>query len=217
MAMKRLLFVSVFVFLALLPLDLAAQRVRHPAAVGWKTKHRPTHMRHNPDYDKCPLTDKYWLETFATVNVACSDLYDPSFGLSFGQVKRFGWFVSATSDFNIKGMTTRLECDEHGYVGDIYPFYDGKARGACYAVLAGPMLRIAGPVCLRIGGGYGRYDRVWRMNDHNFVRVPNESFSGWMASAGVQLNFRRYVASVEVQTLQFKAYDLKIGIGVILK
>ena len=215
--MKRTIILLILFGFALVPLDLAAQHTKHPAAVGWKTKHRPERMKHNPDYDKCPLTDRYSLETFVTANAACSDLFDPSFGLSFGQVKRFGWFVSATSDFNIKGMTTELECDENGYVGDIYPFYDGKARGACYTVLAGPMLRIAGPVCIQLGAGYGRYDRVWRMNDHNFVRVPYESFHGWTASAGVQLNFHRYVASVEVQTLQLKAYDLKIGIGVILR
>ena len=215
--MKRSIILLLLFGFALVPLDLAAQHTKHPAAVGWKTKHRPEHMKHNPDYDRCPLTDRYSLETFVTANAACSDLFDPSFGLSFGQVKRFGWFVSATSDFNIKGMSTKLECDENGYVGDIYPFYDSKARGACYTVLAGPMLRITGPVCIRLGAGYGRYDRVWRMNDHNFVRVPYESFHGWTASAGVQLNFRRYVASVEVQTLQLKAYDLKIGIGVILR
>lgn len=215
--MKKTLIIALLIFLASVSFDLTAQGVKHPASVGWKTKHRPGHMKHNPDYDKCPLTDKYSLETFVTANVACSDLFDPSAGISFGQVKRFGWFVSATSNFNIKGLTTELECDENGYVSDIYPFYDGKAKGACYAVLAGPMLRIAGPVCIRLGGGYGRYDRVWRMNDHNFVRVPNESLCGWMASAGLQLNFPRYVASVEVQTLQLKAYDLKIGIGVILK
>ena len=160
------------------------------------------------------LKEKWYKETFVTFNGAYSFLPQASFGFSVGQVWHFGWFVSVMTNGNFSGFSYAVDCDGNGYTPEGYlPSYTGDRSKMRLSVIGGGMMRISGPLCARVGVGYGNRTMRWKVMDGSWNRIKDSSFEGVDLSAGLQLNLRGFVASLEAVTTQFQTIAGKIGLG----
>lgn len=160
------------------------------------------------------VKEKWYKETFVTFNGAYSFLPQASFGFSVGQVKHFGWFVSVMSNGNFSGFNYAADCDGNGYTAEGYlPSYTGDRSKMRLSVMGGGMMRITGPLCARVGVGYGNRTMLWKVNDGSWNRIKDSSFEGVDLSAGLQLNLGKFVASLEAVTTQFQTVEGKLGLG----
>lgn len=151
--------------------------------------------------------------TFVTLNAGMSTHGDLSYGLTFGQVKRFGWFASVMTNFNFKGFKKDYECDSDMMVDGNYPFYTGKQSFTTLSVTGGFMMKVAKPVVIKIGVGYGVRNLVYETVDGKWVRNKAESIQGLDVNLGTQLNFGGFVISLDCVTASFKEFEAKIGLG----
>lgn len=160
------------------------------------------------------MKEKWYKETFITFNGAYSFLPQASFGFSVGQVKHFGWFVSVMSNGNFSGFDYANDCDNNGFIaGGYLPVYTGERSKMRLSVMAGGMMRLSGPLCARIGVGYGNRTMRWQVDDGSWNRVKGSSFEGVDLSAGLQLNLSHFVMSLEAVTTQFQTIEGKVGLG----
>ncbi len=167
----------------------------------------------NPEIEKPakPTTPSLW---FATANAAYSLAPQASFGFSVGQVKRFGWFLSAMSNFGFKAMQYNYTADANGYVDGEYPYYTGEKCNLRISMMGGAMMKVAGPLYLRAGVGYGQRVKSWYISDGRLVKMSDDSWTGVDVSLGAQLHLNGFVISLEAVTTSFKEVEAKIGLGV---
>lgn len=160
------------------------------------------------------LKEKWVQETFVTANVAYSFAPQLSLGVSAGQVKHFGWFVSAMTNGKFTGMGNMPECDENGFVEDGHlPTYDDTTTTDRLSVMAGGVIRIADPICVRVGLGYGVRNLCWHSKDGQWYRNKGYSLQGIDASAGLQAHLGGFVVSLEAVTTSFQTIEGKLGLG----
>lgn len=160
------------------------------------------------------LKEKWYKETFVTFNGAYSFLPQASFGFSVGQVWHFGWFVSVMTNGNFSGFEYAEDCDANGYAtGGYLPSYTGDRSKMRLSVMGGGVMRLSGPLCARIGVGYGNRTMRWKVSDGSWNRIKDSSFEGVDLSAGMQLNLRGFVVSLEAVTTQFQTVEGKVGLG----
>ena len=160
------------------------------------------------------MKEKWYKETFVTLNGAYSFLPQASFGFTVGQVKHFGWFVSVMSNGDFSGFDYANDCDNNGFItGGYLPSYTGERSKMRLSVMAGGMMRLSGPLCARIGVGYGNRTMRWQVVDGTWNRNTGSSFEGVDLSAGLQLNLKGFVMSLEAVTTQFQTVEGKLGLG----
>ena len=167
-------------------------------------KEKPVRIR--PVYDK---------ETFAMLNAAYSVTPQTSFGLTFGVQKTWGWYVSVSSGLQFDALNTKYEDD----AGTAEYYYDGKTSSSRLSAHTGVMYRIAKPISLKLGVGYGVRNQAFSTINGDYVKIKANSYSGLEYSAGVHLSFGRMAFSVDVLGLgtDFKYSEIKVGIGYNLK
>ena len=153
--------------------------------------------------------------TFVTANASVSNYGTPSFGVTFGKVKKVGWFVSATTNFNFQKAEL---VTENGLIDGYFPGYQqGSRRNARLSLLGGVVVKLYGPLCFRAGAGYGSDTTLWTTLGGQTVKFPSESFSGIEATLGMQLNIKGLTVSLDMLTTNFKTLEAKIGVGVCFK
>lgn len=157
-----------------------------------------------------PATPSVW---FATANVAYSFAPQASFGFTVGQVKRFGWFASVMSNFGFAATKYDYTADANGYVDGEYPNYSDKSCSTRLSVMGGAMVRVAEPLCLRVGVGYGMRVKSWYTTDNVLINIADDSWKGIDLSAGAQLHLKGFVLSLDAVTTSFKDMEIKAGIG----
>jgi len=150
---------------------------------------------------------------FATLDFAYSPAPQTSFGATYGSVKKIGWFVTAASNFSFGALGYNSTCDEQGYVGDDYPEYTGESCATRFSAMAGLVLKIAGPVYLRTGAGYGMRVKSWYSNDLGLVKIERDSYTGVDVTAGLQLNLKGFTMSFDAVSNNFKTLEYKLGLG----
>ena len=157
---------------------------------------------------------------FLTLNASMNQYNKLSYGLTLGSMKRFGWFVSATTNFSF-ATSFDFECDADHYVtiddNTYYPEYTGIERYSSLSVMGGVLMRIGGPVALRAGVGYGMRTKCYETNNGYWVKNSAISANGIDASLGLQCNFRGFIVSFDCVTTSFKTLEAKIGLGYGLK
>ena len=160
------------------------------------------------------LKERWPRETFITANAAYSLAPQGSVGFSVGQVKRFGWFVSVMSNGDFSGFQADGDCDGQGCLPDGHLMqYTNEVSKMRLSVMAGGVMRIVGPLCARVGLGYGNRTLLWQTTDGEWYRNKDYSLQGIDLSAGVQLHLKGFVMSLEAVTTQFQNVETKIGLG----
>ena len=145
--------------------------------------------------------------TFVTANFAYSIAPQTSFGLTFGQVKKFGWYVSAMSNFDFTGFNTIDEDFENMIV-------NGETKSTRLSVMGGFMARLGGPVYARVGAGYGMRVKVAETISGDYVEYSNNTYKGVDLSAGLQMNLRNITISIDAVTTNFEMTEVKLGVGI---
>lgn len=156
---------------------------------------------------------KKGIVTFVTLNGAYSNYGDLSYGLTIGSYKRFGWYVSGMTNFNFDAFSPAYECGSDQLVDGHMPVYSGKESYTSLSVMAGFIWRVAKPMALRIGAGYGVRNTGYELTDGKWVLNKDISASGVDAAVGVQFNFGGFVVSLDAVTTNFKIFEAKLGIG----
>lgn len=139
-------------------------------------------------------------------------------GLSFGGVKRLGWFLSLMTNGGVGGFMNDGVCDINGVTpsGEI-PNYSGEVVVDRWSAMLGGVLRIAKPVYIRIGVGYGVRNVSWKTKYGKTYLNKDLSISGLDASAGLQFHLGGFIILAEaVTTTDFNStatFEPRVGIG----
>ena len=150
---------------------------------------------------------------FVTLNGSYDFMNSPSFGFCVGSVKKLGWFVTAMSNFQFGAMSYNKTADANGLVDGSYPSYSGESSYTRISVMAGMLVRLSGPLCLRVGAGYGISQLSMSTSDGSLVKISANSYQGVDATAGLQLNLKGFTISADAVTTNFQTLEAKIGLG----
>ena len=159
-----------------------------------------------PVYVK-PLSDR---DKFVILTAAYSTSPQLSLGLSFGMLKTWGWYVSVASGLKFDALKAQREDDAAGTAGY---YYDGNNTSARLSAHAGIMYRVAKPMAIKLGLGYGIRNLAFSTFDGDYVMINSASHKGLECSAGVHLSLGRMALAVDLLTIGFKYSEIKVGIG----
>lgn len=174
-----------------------------------------------PQFEK-PQTAPRDKSFFVTLNGAYSVAPQWSFGVTFGQVKRFGWFVSLMSNGGFRASSAAGSCyanlgdgmpDGWDYETGSMPYYNGEYMTDRNSVIIGGIGRLAKPLYFKVGAGYGFRNLYWLTEDDTYYLNESYSYKGLEMSAGMQLNLGGFVMSLEAVTTSFKTLEGKFGLG----
>ena len=150
---------------------------------------------------------------FLTLNASVNQYGNLSYGLTFGVVKRLGWFVSVSSSFNFVGYNIDYQCGNDMLVNGYYPGYNGNTSFSSLSVIGGVIMKVVGPLSFKVGAGYGMRAKCYETPNGYWVKNTDVSAHGVDLSVGAQYNFRGWVISLDGVTTNFKSYEAKIGLG----
>lgn len=129
-----------------------------------------------------------------------------SYGILVGVLgEKSGGFVHLKSDFNF--LTVDGEATSQ-------LFYSGNTQKSRLAVTGGYMMRVAKPVYLFAGAGYGSRILAWETDDGILKQYNDCSASGVEAELGAMFRFGAFCVGLSAQTTMFKFYDFNAFIGV---
>lgn len=151
--------------------------------------------------------------TFVTLNGAYTNTQNPSVGFTVGQVEKYGWFASVMSGFHFGGLFPAATSDENGFVGEDLPFYKDEYAHTALSIMGGGVMRLNDVMYLKAGLGFGNRSLSWKTLDDRWVRNGGYSAVGVDVSAGMMLNFKGFVLSLDAVTTNFKIFEGKIGLG----
>lgn len=164
----------------------------------------------SPQTSKSPQSPQTPKKTFVTLNAAISTHKDLSYGLTVGQVKRFGWFASVMTNFDFKGFKTDYECRNDFKVNGSIPSYTGKVSFSSLSVTGGFVMK-----GFKVGVGYGVRNLSYEIVGGKWVKNTDESVSGLDVLLGVNFHLGMFMLSIDGVTTNFKEYEAKIGLGVV--
>ena len=145
---------------------------------------------------------------FLTLNAAYSVAPQTSFGLTYGQVKKIGWYVSVMSNFG-----TRFSANSWDELSGIdKAVASGKSSDARLSFTGGLVCKLFEPVYLKVGAGYGARVKCWEIDD-TWYEYPSNSYKGLDLTAGLMFNIKGYTISADVVTTGFEYMEVKIGVG----
>lgn len=204
-------------------------------AVAQQPEVQQTEPTPQPKQNEKPVQKDKW-KTFIMANVAgyYSSLetygffyedneYNKSnltFGLTFGQVKKIGYYISFSTNFrDNNGFST------HDYRDDDWSL---DVERHLYNFTAGAVFRCTKSSYLYAGTGYSKSTvtkSYLHYDDHDFY-IGKSKYSGWAIEAGAMLHIRRFSLSAGIDLFRLKLkndqyYDvsifkypsIKIGIG----
>ena len=143
-----------------------------------------------------------------------------SYGLMVGVVKKWGWYLKAKYDF--KSQETVGECDGDGVSLDGTPmWFTGQTASSRMAITTGAMYRVAKPLYLYMGAGYGYKKLAWEMaegesgtNSDQWAENQDQTFNGIEADLGLVLRMKNFAITAGMQSNSFKYFEATVGLGI---
>ena len=151
--------------------------------------------------------------SFVTLNGAYTNTQNPSIGVTYGKVEKYGWFASVMSGFHFGGLFPAATSDENGFVGEDLPFYKDEYAHTALSIMGGGVMRLNDAMYLKAGLGFGNRSLTWKTLDDRWVRNGGYSAVGVDVSAGMMFNIGGFVLSLDAVTTNFKIFEGKIGLG----
>ncbi len=151
---------------------------------------------------------------FFTLNAAYTSMPQWSFGFKIGTVKRFGWYLSAMTNFNYRGAFSPFEEDGH-YV------LTGVSKTTYLEGQLGLVVRPLELFSLHIGAGYS-YRTLNFESDQGWHYYPKRNYHGPTASLGVMFHVKGVALSAEAYGMVYNlnsindvrgAFGVKMGVG----
>jgi len=163
---------------------------------------------------------------FLTLNYAYTIAPQSSFGFTYGRAGRFGWFISLMSNGGFRANSAAGTCwsndsevpdgwvfDDSFEDGGWLPYYNGEYITDRNSLIVGGIARLAKPVYLKLGVGYGFRNLYWLTEDDTYYLNAQHSYNGVETLAGLQLDLGGFVLSLETVTTDFKYLEGKLGLG----
>ena len=125
---------------------------------------------------------------------------------------RFGAYLKGRSNF--KALASDYTCSSDGTSGGKIIWTTGKEMHTTWAAGAGGIFRIAGPVSLYAGSGYGDTQVLWEDSAGKWALVEDYSVKGICADAGLLLTTGRFTASAGATLTDLRKAALEIGLGI---
>ena len=169
-----------------------------------------TNTKKNRGYGRNTRIDKF---SFITLNGAYTNAEVASVGLTYGQVEKYGWFVSVMSGFNFAGLAPADKCDADGFVDGTLPFYKNESAKTALSIMGGGIIRINNNIYARAGLGFGNRSLSWKTLDDKWVRNKGYSAVGVDFSLGAMFKFGKFIISLDGVTTNFSIYEGRLGIG----
>ena len=151
---------------------------------------------------------------FLTLNASYDNYGKTAFGLTYGVVKRYGWYASVMTNFNFKGFQTDYNCDADFFVGPDYPMYTGKDNYTSFSAMGGFMYSLNRLLYLRAGVGFGAKILSYELNNKKQVKNATESAMGVDLSVGAVFRFKKIMLSLDCVTTNGKYYEARLGLGI---
>lgn len=177
-----------------------------------------SHMKETEKVKDVKVKTSVEKKTFVGLDLAYSVAPQMSYGLTFGQLKRFGWYIRAMSNFNFDAIGGEFECDEYGKIDGDIVFYNEETANTRISVGAGALYRIAKPVCLKAGLGYGLRDIAWQDVESRWIKNTYYSYKGLEFDAGMMFSFGMINVSfdglVNMGGKTGPSLEFKLGLGI---
>lgn len=136
----------------------------------------------------------------------------PSFGCMLVSSSRvIGGYVSMRSNFIME--KTAYSCQNDGTTDFGYIWTTGKAKGSRWVAGAGLTVRIATPLRLFAGSGYGSRSLLWEDDSSRWARVDDLSVRGITAECGLLYDFHRFTAAAGISSTGFRQCSVLLGCG----
>lgn len=161
-------------------------------------------IEHNPPKDTLIAKPN---ETFLTLNASCSFIPFWSCGFKVGQMKKIvGWYVSCMSNFNFKGAF-------HPFAeGEQYDL-TGKTKTTRISAIGGIVIRLAKPVAIHAGVGFGYFAQTLETQTGDWYALPKKTYLGADVALGLSFHIKQFMLSLEAVTTNFKTVEMKAGFG----
>lgn len=144
---------------------------------------------------------------FLTLNAAYSVAPQISFGFTYGQMKKIGWFVSAMTGTSFEGFNVNGRSYEEAAL-------TGETASSRLSITGGVALRLGNsPVYLKAGAGYGMRVRACETIHGDYVEYTPDTYKGLEMTAGLQFHLDKLTLGIDAVTTNFKYMEFKLGIG----
>ena len=154
---------------------------------------------------------------FILLNGAYTPAPQTSFGLTVGQVKQLGWYVSAMTNFNF--TKSDLTCDANGAInGNEYLSYSFTEKSSSrWSFTAGGLCKLGSPIYLYAGLGYGQRTSLWKTDGGQWVAPTDDTYKGLTLEAGLMAHIKGFSISAGATVMGAKYMECKIGVGYCFK
>ncbi len=137
--------------------------------------------------------------------------------LSYGAMATLTWgkagiYAKGRSNFQTK--IGEYSCLSDGTSDGKVIWTSGQESHPTWALGAGGIFRIAGPVGLYVGSGYGSAQTLWEDASGKWATVEDYSAKGICADAGIIFSKNHFQASIGISTITFKKPALELGLGI---
>lgn len=136
-----------------------------------------------------------------------------SYGLMFGMVRKFGWYIKAKSDFCFPSSS--YNCTSNGEIeGGGYIWTEGSSKRSRLVITAGGMVKAARWCYPYVGAGYGSRGLYWMDYLGDWAKVSDSSCAGLAIDAGLVFKLGKVAVTIGVNNTAFKYTEAEVGIGV---
>ena len=137
--------------------------------------------------------------------------------LSYGAMATMTWGkagIYAKGRSNFQNKKGEYSCLSDGTSSGKVIWTSGQESHPAWTIGAGGIFRIAGPVSLYIGSGYGSAQTLWEDASGKWATVEDYSAKGICADAGIIFSKNHFQASIGTSTITFKKPTLELGLGI---
>ena len=135
-----------------------------------------------------------------------------NFGATVAYAKKVGVYAKFSGNF--KSANPAYECTSDGkIVGGGYIWTNGETLKSTMNFTAGAMFRVARPLYIMAGLGYGSTQLLWGDTDGNWATVTDCSYKGLAVNAGLQFKFAKFGIYAGTTITAFKEAGFDLGLG----
>ena len=124
---------------------------------------------------------------------------------------RLGFYIKGRSNFT-KDIHESV-CSSDGTSEGTIIWTTGREKHPAWNLGAGVIFKIAGPLGIYAGSGYGNRTTLWEEASGSWAKVEEYSFKGACADAGIVLDISNFTASLGISSITFRNPSLEMGVG----
>lgn len=128
----------------------------------------------------------------------------PSFGLSIGQLRRCGWTLNFSTNFDFKGFNFQRKPKGSVPIDSTY---------TRLSTTIGFVVRTCNVLSVRVGAGLGYYTMSYKVSDQKWYPKFASMIVGLQMEAGVAFHVNPLMITLEVASTNFRYNEVRFGLG----